>query len=303
MTVEALVPCTGRSLQGDTSHHLGQNFSKMFNIQFQHPKDPTGAAIEYAYQNSWGITQRTIGVMVMVHGDDKGLVLPPNVACYQVVIVPVGMKATTSAEDRKKLEDATMDYFTLLKEAGIRVKLDDSDNSPGWKFNNWEMKGIPLRIELGPMDLEKGEFVMSKRHILDKSGKVTGKRDCLVETVQRTLKEIHSELYDRALSQRDESMVHVNEWKDFSPNLNKGRMCLVPFCGAKACEEWIKEKSKEEAADAEVQGGLKMGAKSLCIPHEDKFHQNCPPKCICYGNCEDCKCTNVTKKTLFGRSY
>ncbi|CAE7330391.1 Eprs1 [Symbiodinium natans] len=276
-TVEAFIPATGRAIQGATSHHLGQNFSKMFGIHFQDPKDPTGTAFEHAYQNSWGLTQRTIGVMVMVHGDDKGLVLPPNVAGYQVVIVPLGIKANSTEEDKKTLAEVSQLYATRLAAAGVRVHLDaDNTYSPGWKFNHWEMKGVPLRIELGPLDIKKGEFVMAKRNVLDqKAGKVVGKHDSLESDVKRTLDEIHNELYSKALSERDSRLASINEWKDFSPNLNAGKLVLVPFCGEKDCEEKIKEKSKEEAQEVEVAGGLKMGAKSLCVPIEDSASALC----------------------------
>jgi len=303
-TVEAFIPATGRAIQGATSHHLGQNFSKMFNITFQDPTDSTGKKFEFAHQNSWGLTQRTIGVMVMVHGDDKGLVLPPRVAGIQVVIVPLGIKNNTSNEDKQKLAEVSMSYYMQLKQAGVRVRLDDDNtNSPGWKFNHWEMKGVPLRIELGPMDIQKGEFVMAKRNVLDpKAGKKTGKHSSIVEDVQGTLQEIHEEMYAKALAERDSRVAAVNEWKDFSPNLNAGKLVLIPFCGDKECEEKIKDKSKEEAQDVEVAGGLKMGAKSLCVPHEDKYKKDCPTRCI-YPECNYPNWNNVQQRTLFGRSY
>mmetsp|Transcript_70775 Transcript_70775/g.166062 ORF Transcript_70775/g.166062 Transcript_70775/m.166062 type:complete len:723 (+) Transcript_70775:85-2253(+) len=301
-TVEAFIPATGRAIQGATSHHLGQNFSKMFNISFQDPKDSSGQKDEYAYQNSWGITQRTIGVMVMVHGDDKGLVLPPNIAGYQVVIVPVGIKANSTEEEKKTLKEVSESYAERLKAAGVRVHLDDDNtNSPGWKFNHWEMKGVPVRMELGPLDIKKGEFVMAKRNILDqKAGKVVGKHDTLEADVKRTLEEIHNELYAKALAERDSRLATVDQWEEFSPNLNSGKLVLVPFCGDPECEEMIKDKSKEEAQEVEVAGGLKMGAKSLCIPHEAKYKKNCPGNCI-LPNCP--KPGENVFRTLFGRSY
>ncbi|CAK9089222.1 Bifunctional glutamate/proline--tRNA ligase (Bifunctional aminoacyl-tRNA synthetase) [Includes: Glutamate--tRNA ligase (Glutamyl-tRNA synthetase) [Durusdinium trenchii] len=299
-TVEAFIPATGRAIQGATSHHLGQNFSKMFEIQFQDPKDESGKGIEHAYQNSWGLTQRVIGVMVMVHGDDKGLVLPPNVAGIQVVIVPVGIKATSTEEEKTTLKRVSEEYEKMLQDAGVRAFLDgDNVNSPGWKFNQWEMKGVPLRIELGPNDIAKGQFMMARRHVLDPKEKLVGRHDSVVEDVKRTLDEIHQALYGKALKERDERLASVDEWKDFSPNLNAGKLVLIPFCGEKECEEKIKEKSKEEAQEVEVAGGLKMGAKSLCIPHEEKYKKDCPTKCIC----PDCPCNNVKQRTLFGRSY
>jgi len=298
-TVEAFIPATGRAIQGATSHHLGQNFAKMFDISFQDPDDPTGKARAYAHQNSWGITQRTIGVMTMVHGDDKGLVLPPHVACHQVVIVTVGISAKTTEAEKEELHCKSNEYYMALRKAGVRVHLDDrTEYTSGYKFNHWEMKGVPLRIELGRKDMEKGEFVMAKRNVADtKTAKVAGKDATMVEDVKNMLETIHTEMYSGALKERDDRLVTVSKWEEFSPALNKGSMVLIPFCGEKDCEETIKEKSKEEAADVEVAGGLKMGAKSLCIPNEEKFHKNCP------GTCIKCGVKGVTKRTMFGRSY
>ena len=299
-TVEAFIPATGRAIQGATSHHLGQNFSKMFDISFQDPQDASGQTKVHAFQNSWGLTTRTIGVMVMVHGDDRGLVLPPAVAMLQVVIVPVGVKKTTSAEDRAKVEEVTAAYSLQLKQAGVRVKVDDSDNSPGWKFNHWEMKGVPIRIEIGPMDTKKGEFVMAKRNVLPTRGsKITGRDGSLVEDVQKALDEVQSELYAAAVSERDSKLATCDKWDEVSPNLAQGKLILVPFCGSVECEENIKEKTKEEALDAEIEGGLLMGAKSLCIPHDTKYQSGCPDACIFPG----CSLTTGGKRTLFGRSY
>jgi len=299
-TVEILVPATGRAIQGATSHHLGQNFSKMFDISFQDPADTSGKTRENAYQNSWGITQRTIGVLVMVHGDDKGLVLPPRIAPHQVVIVPVGLKAATPAEDKAAVCETVKRYAAVLRETGLRVKLDDSDATPGWKFNHWEMKGVPLRIEVGPMDIQKGEFVMAKRNIPDpKTAKVTGHDVSLVADVQRLLDEIQNDMYTKAVAERDERVKPIDRWEEFSHYLNKGMLVLAPFCGAEECEAAIKAKTCEEAEDAEVVGGLKMGAKSCCVPHEEKFNTACPTQCIRPG----CTGGTVTKRTLFGRSY
>jgi bifunctional glutamyl/prolyl-tRNA synthetase len=299
-TVEAYIPATGRAIQGATSHHLGQNFSKMFDISFQDPADETGKKREFAWQNSWGITQRTIGVMTMVHGDDRGLVLPPRVAGVQVVIVTLGFKATTSEEEKHSVAEVAMRYFMALKQAGIRAKIDESKNSPGWKFNYWEMKGVPIRIELGPADVQKGQFVMAKRNAAPTQGsKITGSDATVVQDVQKALDDIHQELYDAALTARDTKLAEVDAWEDFSPNLNQGKLLLVPFCGDTKCEEAIKEKSKAEAQDAETVGGLKMGAKSLCVPHEAKYNNSCPKKCIN----PDCNFDDVKKRTLFGRSY
>jgi len=303
--VEAFIPATGRAIQGATSHHLGQNFSKMFDISYQDPNDPSGKTKALAWQNSWGLTTRTIGVMVMVHGDNRGLCLPPAVAAYQVVIVPVGLKASTTDEERATVAEVCMQYYMELKAAGVRVKLDDSPNTPGWKFAQWEMKGVPLRIELGPADMAKGEFMMAKRNIEPKKGsKLVAKKDKLAETVLKTLDEVQQEMYDKALGVRDEKLASVDDWNNFSPELNKGKLVLIPFCGDVKCEEAVKDKSKEESVDAEVEGGLTMGAKSLCVPHEAKYNKSCPATCI-FPGCGKNTWTvdGVPTRTLFGRSY
>ncbi len=149
-TVEGFVSATGRGIQGGTSHHLGQNFSKMFGITVEdHNKQPTNV-----WQNSWGLSTRTIGVMVMTHGDNRGLVVPPRVAEFQVVIVPVGITAKHTDEERKALYQQVDALEAVLQAADIRVESDKRDEyTPGWKFNDWEMKGVPLRIEFGPKDV------------------------------------------------------------------------------------------------------------------------------------------------------
>ena len=148
-TVEAYIPGTGRAIQGATSHNLGQNFGKMFKIEFE---DQNGQKA-IPWQNSWGLTTRTIGVMVMVHSDDKGLVLPPRIAPIQCVIVPIVVKQSDAAN--KAQADMCAEMVAALGAAGIRVKLDDRTNyNPGWKYNHWELKGVPLRIEVGPRDVE-----------------------------------------------------------------------------------------------------------------------------------------------------
>ena len=282
-TVEAFIPATGRAIQGATSHHLGQNFSAegMFNIQFQDPTDPSGQKTEFAYQNSWGLTQRTIGVMTMVHGDDKGLVLPPRVAGVQVVIVAVGIRSSMLDSEKSSLEGKVKEYRDRLVKVGVRVKVDNSEKTPGWKFNHWEMKGAPLRLELGSRDVEQGEFVVAKRTDVFKSQeKMSFKDHSLEETIQTCLDDIHRELYQNALKERDARVAKVDAWEDFSPNLNQGKLVLAPFCGDTKCEETIKETTKKEAAEEETMGGLKMGAKGLCVPHEDKYSEVCPDVCI-----------------------
>jgi bifunctional glutamyl/prolyl-tRNA synthetase len=191
-TIEAFISASGRGIQAATSHHLGQNFSKMFNIEFE---DPETNKKEHVWQNSWGLTTRTIGILTMVHGDNTGLVLPPRVACYQVVIVPCGITATLSKEDEAALYAKCKQYEKGLAEAGVRVFGDYRENySPGWKFNHWELKGVPLRVEIGPKDLASGKFVAVRRDTLAKQ---TYEEAGFVATVQGLLENIHDSLYEK----------------------------------------------------------------------------------------------------------
>lgn len=191
-TIEAFISASGRGIQAATSHHLGQNFSKMFGIEFEAPE--TGQK-QYVYQNSWGLTTRTIGILTMVHADNQGLVLPPRVACYQVVIVPCGITADLSKEDKQKLLDKCKQCEKLLTDSGVRVFGDYRDNvSPGWKFNHWELKGVPIRIEIGPKDMAAKQFVTVRR---DNMKKETLPEDGLVKLIKNLLDAIHKSLYDK----------------------------------------------------------------------------------------------------------
>jgi bifunctional glutamyl/prolyl-tRNA synthetase len=191
-TIEAFISASGRGIQAATSHHLGQNFSKMFNIEFEHPETNKK---EYVYQNSWGLTTRTIGILTMIHGDNIGLVLPPRVACYQAVIIPCGITAQLTKEDEEALYAKCKLYEQKLNEAGVRVFGDYRDNySPGWKFNHWELKGVPLRIELGPKDLANAKFVAVRRDTLKKE--VYDEAN-FVQIVQGLLENIHDSLYEK----------------------------------------------------------------------------------------------------------
>merc|ERR1719394_1957026 len=290
-TTEAYIAAAGRAIQGATSHHLGQNFSKMFDIVFE---DPASGEKKHVYQNSWGITTRTIGVLVMVHGDDKGLVLPPKIARYQVVIVPCGITASLSDDDRKALYAACDEYIKNFKEAGIRVHGDYRENySPGWKFNHWELKGVPIRMELGPRDVKAGQFVAVRR---DTGEKITMKKDNCGKEVNDLLTNIQNSLFQRAKSEMDSHLSAVEKWEDFVNALDNSHIIQAPFCGDKDCEDTIKDLSK---ADVEVEPGApSMGAKSLCIPFKPLKQLKKDQACVKPG------CSNKAKDyTLFGRSY
>ncbi|XP_051153318.1 bifunctional glutamate/proline--tRNA ligase isoform X2 [Leptopilina boulardi] len=293
-TVEAFISASGRAIQGATSHHLGQNFSKMFDIQVEGAEE--GGEKTFVYQNSWGLTTRTIGVMVMVHADDKGLVLPPRVACIQAVIVPCGITASTSQEQRKNLLAECEKLEQELKKTGnLRIKGDYKDNvSPGWKFNHWELKGVPLRIELGPKDLEKKQVTLVRR---DTAERFTKSRTDISLAVSNLLEEIHVGLFNKAKEELTTHVKQSHEWTDFCTNLDKKNLILAPFCGDISCEDNIKTDSVREDTSDEP-GAPSMGAKSLCIPFDQPKNDINKMKCIHKS------CQNKPKYyTLFGRSY
>ncbi|KAI6179572.1 Prolyl-tRNA synthetase [Aphelenchoides besseyi] len=290
-TVEAYVAVNGRGIQGGTSHHLGQNFSKMFEINFQSPDDASKVA--YAWQNSWGLSTRTIGAMVMIHGDDKGLVLPPRVAAIQVIVVPVGITAKTSEEDKNTIKEKAREIVEELTEGGILAEMDARENvTPGWKFNHWELKGVPVRLEIGPRDLREERATAVIRWSGEKRA-VSIKN--LLSLIQDLMDEIHMAMYNKVESDRNEHMKVCTNWEEFNDLLNKKFILLSPFCGEPKCEEQIKNKSALDEP-AEV-GQSAMGAKTLCIPLEQP-PEELPEKCIL----PECS-AKAQFFALFGRSY
>ncbi|XP_075719466.1 bifunctional glutamate/proline--tRNA ligase isoform X5 [Rhinoderma darwinii] len=289
-TVEAFVSASGRAIQGATSHHLGQNFSKMFEIVFEDPKKP--GEKQYAFQNSWGLTTRTIGVMTMVHGDNMGLVLPPRVACVQVIVIPCGITNTLSDDDKEALLQKCTQYFQRLLNVNIRARTDLRDNySPGWKFNHWELKGVPIRLEVGPRDMKSQQFVAVRR---DTGEKLTVPEDQAETKLKDLLEEIQKNLYSRALSDVTSHMVVANTMDEFQKQLDTGKIVQIPFCGEIDCEDWIK---KTTARDQDLEPGApSMGAKSLCIPFTPLKELQPGAKCVCDQN-------PAKYYTLFGRSY
>ncbi|XP_063299887.1 bifunctional glutamate/proline--tRNA ligase isoform X2 [Pelobates fuscus] len=289
-TVEAFISASGRAIQGATSHHLGQNFSKMFEIVFEDPKTP--GVKQYAYQNSWGITTRTIGVMTMIHGDNMGLVLPPRVACVQVIIIPCGITNTLSEEDRDALIKKCNEYLKRLLNVDVRARADLRDNySPGWKFNHWELKGVPIRLEVGPRDMKNHQFVAVRR---DTGDKLTIPEDQAEKKLKDMLEDIHFSLYNRALNDLTSHMVAADTMEEFQKQLDSGKVVQIPFCGEIDCEDWIKKTTAREQ-DLEP-GAPSMGAKSLCIPFKPLKELQAGTKCVCSKN-------PAKYYTLFGRSY
>jgi len=290
-TVEAYIAAAGRSIQGATSHHLGQNFSKMFDITFEHPE--TGEK-QFVFQNSWGVTTRTIGVLIMVHGDDSGLVLPPRVASIQVVIVPCGVTASLGQADREALYAECEAYKTLLEKAGVRVKADMRENySPGWKFNHWELKGVPVRLELGPRDMKNSQYVAVRR---DTGEKLTMRKAGLEDDLPALLETIQSSMFARAKQELTDHLKVVTTFDAFLSGLEAKCLLQAPFCGEIPCEDQIKELSK---GDAELNPGApSMGAKSLCIPFQQPAQVTGETACVRPG------CPKKAQfYTMFGRSY
>ncbi|XP_041837203.1 bifunctional glutamate/proline--tRNA ligase isoform X3 [Melanotaenia boesemani] len=289
-TVEAFISASGRAIQGATSHHLGQNFSKMFEIVFEDPKRP--GEKQLAFQNSWGITTRTIGVLTMVHGDNMGLVLPPKVACLQVVIIPCGITASLPEQEKEALLAQCSKYLNRLLDAGIRVKADLRDNySPGWKFNHWELKGVPIRLEVGPKDMQQKQCVAVRR---DSGAKVTIPEAEMEKRLVSLLEDIQNSLFRKASDDLKTHMVAADTMEQFQKELDEGKIVQIPFCGGIECEDWIK---KTTAKDQDLEAGApSMGAKSLCIPFSPL--KTLQPGQMCVSGKEPAQ-----YYTLFGRSY
>ena len=229
LTLEALMP-DGKALQCGTSHNLGQNFSKPFNIKFL---DKDGK-MKYVWTSSWGISTRLIGAIVMVHGDDKGLILPPKIAPYQVVIVPIYYKKY----EKNKIFNEAKKLESILSKAGIRVFLDIREEyTPGWKFNEWELKGVPLRIEIGPKDLKNKQVVLVRR---DEKAKNAVKIKDVVKEVNKTLEIIQDNLFKKAKKFLKENTKIAKNYDEFKNFVKEGGFIKACWCGKEHCEEQIK---------------------------------------------------------------
>lgn len=291
-TVEAFVSASGRGIQGATSHYLGQNFAKMFEIIYEDPKTKQK---EFVYQNSWGITTRTIGVMIMIHADNRGLVLPPRVAANQVVIVPCGITSTTTDAERKILIDSCIELEKELQKVSVRTESDLRDNySPGWKYNHWELKGVPIRIEMGTNDLKLKQFIAVRR---DTGEKLTITRTSASTEIPQLLEKIQENLLAKATKDLNDHMKITKVWNELTTFLDAKNLIMAPFCGEIPCEEKIKADSAREDTEGDAQGPA-MGAKSLCIPFDQ------PAAILATDKCVHPACNNKPKfYTLFGRSY
>jgi len=265
-TLESLMP-DGKALQMGTSHFLGQNFSKPFDVKYLDKNNSE----TFAWQTSWGVSWRLIGGMIMTHGDDKGLVLPPKVAPIQVVIIPI----YHSKEDKENVLQKACQIKDSLSNNDIRVHLDDREQlTPGFKFNDWEMRGIPIRIEIGPKDIAKNQIVLARRH---NQTKISLDIDGFTEKTLSELKNIQKEMFDAAKKILDERVVRVSEYQQFKKELENGKMIDCSWCGNQTCEDKIKE---ETGADLRV------------IPSDNTKAETCI-------YCKNSGTTNV----LFARGY
>ncbi len=232
-TLEALMP-DGRALQMGTSHNLGQNFAKVFDIKYIGPDEKE----HYVWQTSWGISTRLIGAIVMVHGDDRGLIIPPKIAPIQVVVIPIFYKEV----EREAILKKAKEIFEKLKNSGISTVLDDrSEYTPGWKFHHWELKGVPLRIEIGPKDLEKKQVTLARRDTFERTA---AKEEEVVQAVRKMLEEIQANLYRRAKKFLESHITTVKNYEEFKKALkNKGGFIKACWCSSSTCEEKIKEET------------------------------------------------------------
>jgi len=227
-SIEALMG-DGRALQAGTSHNLGQNFAKAFDITFQ----ARDKSVQHVWGTSWGMTTRLVGAVIMVHGDDSGLILPPNVAPYQVVVVPIGRENW-----RETVLPRAKEIQAELAAAGIRVTLDEREERPGWKFAEWELRGVPLRLEIGPKDIEKSQVLIARRDTREKLGVPM---DGLAGKIRELLLAVQKNLFERAVAFRDEHTQRVSTYEEFKAAM-EGRpgFVIAPWCGAADCEAQIK---------------------------------------------------------------
>lgn len=228
-TIEALMH-DGKALQSGTSHNFGDGFAKAFDIQYTDKENK----LQYVHQTSWGMSTRIIGAIIMVHGDDSGLVLPPKVAPTQVMVIPIMQKKEGVLDKANAIADS-------LRGCNFRVKVDDTDKSPGWKFSEQEMRGVPIRIELGPKDIEANQAIIVRR---DTREKITVSLDNLNQEVETVLSNMQAEMLERARAHRDAHTVVASNWDEFTGYIKEQKgFVKAMWCGDQECEEAIKEKT------------------------------------------------------------
>ncbi len=258
-TIESMMH-DGKALQSGTSHNFGDGFARAFGIQFT-DKDNT---LKYVHQTSWGMSTRMIGAIIMVHGDDSGLVLPPKIAPTQVVVIPIQQRKEGVLEAANAAADA-------LRAAGIRVKVDDSDKSPGWKFSEQEMRGFPLRLEMGPRDIANGTCVLVRR---DNGEKISVTIAELTDRCAKLLEEIQKNLYDKAKAFLDSHISDADDYETFKKTVEeKPGFVRAHWCGDVACEEKIKEDTTATSRCIPLNGGApKEGAVCVCCGRPAKHY-------------------------------
>jgi len=253
VTLESLMP-DGKALQMGTSHFLGQNFSKPFDVKYLDENNVE----TFAWQTSWGISWRLIGGMIMTHSDDRGLVLPPKLAPIQVVIIPIYY----SKEDRGKIVQEAKKIQDVLTDVEIRTQLDDRDHvTPGFKFHDWELKGIPIRIEIGPKDVAKNQVVMARRYNQTKDSISIDK---LSGAIAAELENIQQQMFDAAKKILDERISAVSQYEQFKAELENGKMLSCSWCGKQECEDKIKEETGAELRVIPSDDGKKVETCIYC---------------------------------------
>src|SRR5579884_3471053 len=233
-SIEAMMG-DGKALQAGTSHNLGQNFAKAFDVTFQTDQGTR----DYVYATSWGLSTRMIGALIMAHGDDNGIIIPPKLATIQVVVIPIFRKP----EEKARVMEAVNGFVSSFKAAGVGVKVDDREQySPGWKYNEWEKRGVPLRIEVGPRDLDKNQVMLVRR---DTGAKTPASHDGLAATVSAMLNTIQSDLYNRALDFREKHSQAVDDYSKFNEILDgQSGFMWSHWCGSAECEARVKDETK-----------------------------------------------------------
>jgi len=268
-SIEAMMKDT-KALQSGTSHFFGQNFAKAFEIQYL----DTNNTLQYCHTTSWGLSTRMIGAVIMVHGDDKGLKLPPMIAPIQVILVPI----YKNEEEKQAVMEVTDKVFSELKAAGIRIKLDDREEvTPGFKYNDWELRGVPLRIEVGPKDVAKGSVALARRDIPGRDGKSFVPQDGLATAVIKVLNEIQESMLQQATEFRDENIHDPKNYIELEEVVQNG-WAFSWWCGSVECEAKVKADTK---------------ATTRVIPFEQPEGEG---KCIVCGE-------TAKKKVYFARAY
>jgi prolyl-tRNA synthetase len=260
-TIEAMMG-DRRALQSGTSHFLGQNFAKAFDIQYLDRNNQ----LEYAWTTSWGLSTRVIGAIIMTHGDDQGLILPPRLAPFQAVIVPI----FKNDEEQSAVMEVVQRVQAELKAAGVRIKVDDREGyTPGFKFNDWEMRGVPLRIEIGPKDVEKGSVALARRDLPGRAGKSFVPQAGLVEQVQEMLASIQTALLERATAFRDANIHDPQDYAELR-EIVADAWAFSWWCGEAGCEAKVKEDTKATTRCIPLE---QPGGKGECIVCGKEAHQ------------------------------